>query len=87
MAMTAAGTTIEALMHGLRQGVQELAQADTLGRLLELDDQQLSAVIVRLQNFMPHIARAWTPDEIAVLIATRNTALGRTGATPALPKE
>jgi hypothetical protein len=36
---------------------------------------------------MPHIAPAWTPNEIAVLIATRNNALGRTGATPALPME
>jgi hypothetical protein len=74
-------------VYGLRSGVQELCQADTLSRLCELDDEQLSNVIVRLQNFMPHIAPAWTPNEIAVLIATRNNALGRTGAVPALPKE
>jgi hypothetical protein len=85
--MTAAWSTIEACVFGLRQGVQELAQADTLGRLCELDDEQLSDVIVRLQNFPPHIAKAWTANEIAVLIATRNNALGRTSATRALPKE
>jgi hypothetical protein len=63
MAMTAASSTVEALMFGLR------------------------TVVLRLQNFMPHIAKAWTANEIAVLIATRNNALGRTGAVPALPKE
>jgi hypothetical protein len=85
--MTASGATIEALVHGLRAGVQELCQADTLGRLCDLDDQQLSDVVVRLRHFEPHIAPAWTANEIAVLIATRNNALGRTGAVPALPRE
>jgi hypothetical protein len=85
--MTAAGTTVEALVYGLRSGVKELSAPDTLGRLCELDDEQLRAVVLRLRNFMPHIAPAWTPNEIATLIATRNSALGRTGAVPALPKE
>jgi hypothetical protein len=85
--MTAAGPTVEALMFALRAGVNELCQADTLGRLCELNDAQLSDVVIRLQNFQPHIAKAWTANEIAVLIATRNNALGRTGATRALPKE
>jgi hypothetical protein len=87
MVVNAAGTTVETLAFGLRSGVKGLSAPDSFGRLLELDDRQLSNVVVRLQNFMPHIARAWTPDEIAVLIATRNNALGRTGAVPALPKE
>jgi hypothetical protein len=74
-------------MFALRAGVNELCQADTLGRLCELDDAQLSDVVIRLQNFMPDIAKAWTANEIAALIATRNAALGRTGAVPALPRE
>jgi hypothetical protein len=82
MAMTAAGTTVEALMYGLRSGVRELSAPDTLGRLRELDDAQLRVVVDRLRNFMPHIAKPWTADEIAALIAAwgKVKALPRTGA-------
>jgi hypothetical protein len=67
----AAASTVEALMFGLRSGVQELGQEDTISRLSELSDAQFREVAVRLQKFQPHIAKAWTAGEIAVLITVR----------------
>lgn len=64
-------------MLSLRGGLTALEKPDTLRRLSELSEEQLRAVMVRLQKFKPHIARAWTPEEIAVLLATRGRVHGQ----------
>jgi hypothetical protein len=69
--MTAAPTTIEALMLSLRSGTDALARPDVLYRLSELDDKQLLRVAVRLQEFKPEIAPAWTPEQVEILVAVR----------------
>jgi hypothetical protein len=61
-------------MYGLRSGVKELDEPDTLRRLCELSDEQLREVVVRLQNFQPHIAPAWSTEDIEVLILVRREA-------------
>ena len=61
-------------MFSLRASVQALGRRNTVRRLSELSDAQLRDVAVRLQKFQPHIAPAWTADEIAVLIAVRSKA-------------
>jgi hypothetical protein len=73
----AAESTVEALMLSLRAGVTALEKPDTLRRLSELSDEQLRAVMVRLQKFTLHIARAWTSEEIAVLLAARGRVHGQ----------
>jgi hypothetical protein len=74
IAKRAASSTVEALMYGLRSGVKELDEPDTLRRLCELSDEQLREVVVRLQSFQPHIAPAWKADDIEVLILVRREA-------------
>jgi hypothetical protein len=59
-------------MFSLRErGVQTLSEPDTQRRLSELNDAQLREVAVRLQKLKAKIARAWTPKDVAVLIAAR----------------
>jgi hypothetical protein len=66
----AAASTIEALMFGLRDGLVALSKSpDQLRRLSELNAEQMRAVCERLQNFQPHIAPAWRPNEVKALIA------------------
>jgi hypothetical protein len=68
----AAATTIEALMFSLRErGVRALDEPDTRRRLSELSDDQLAEVGTRLQRLKPEIARAWSDDEIKILVRTR----------------
>jgi hypothetical protein len=70
--MTAAASTIEALMFGLRErGTAALAESKVRLRLADLDDDQLIGVAGRLQRLRPEIARAWSDDEIATLFRTR----------------
>jgi hypothetical protein len=65
----AAASTVEALMFGLRDGIEALpANPDRLRRLSELSADQLREVCARLQNFKPTIARPWTADEVAALV-------------------
>jgi len=65
----AAASTVEALVFGLRDGLVALSKnPDRLRRLSELNAEQLCAVCERLQNFQPHIAPAWTPNEVKELI-------------------
>lgn len=65
--------TVEALMHSLRdRGVQALEEPDTRRRLSQLNDRQLAEVGDRLQRLKPHIARAWTTDEVKVLIRSKD---------------
>jgi hypothetical protein len=33
-----------------------------------LSEQQMHEVSVRLQKFMPDVARPWTPDEVEVFV-------------------
>jgi len=66
----AAASTVEALMFGLRDGIDALpTKLERLRRLSELSETQLHEVCARLQNFKPTIARPWTPDEVAALVA------------------
>jgi hypothetical protein len=65
----AAASTVEALMFGLRDGIEALpANPDTQRRLSELSEEQLRAVCERLQNFQPHIAPAWSTEEVRALV-------------------
>jgi hypothetical protein len=65
----AAASTVEALIFGLRDGIEALpANPDTLRRLAELSEEQLRAVCERLQNFKPHIAPAWSAEEVRALV-------------------
>jgi hypothetical protein len=64
----AAASTVEALVYQLRQGGVALSDLNAKRRLAELSEQQLHEVSMRLQRFMPHIARAWTPSEIELLV-------------------
>jgi hypothetical protein len=66
----AAASTVEALMFGLRDGIDALpTKPERLRRLSELSAEQLKAVCARLQNFKPIIARPWTADEVTALVA------------------
>jgi hypothetical protein len=64
----AAHSVVDALMYSLRRGVGELTTPDTLRRLSELDKTQIGDVCERCTRFQPHIARAWSRDEIVTLI-------------------
>ena len=61
-------STIEALVYQLRRGGTGLSNLKARQRLSELSEQQLHEVSVRLQKFMPHIARAWSPSEVELLV-------------------
>jgi hypothetical protein len=70
----AADFTVEALMLGLRsRGVAALAERNVRRRITELDDDQALEVASRLQRLNPHIARAWTVEEVARLLHLRET--------------
>jgi hypothetical protein len=65
----AAPSTVEALMFGLREGIEALpTNPDTLWRLSKLSEEQLCAVCERLHNFNPNIAPAWSPQEVQALV-------------------
>jgi hypothetical protein len=65
--------TVEALMNSLRErGTKALEEPDTKRRLSQLNDKQLAEVGDRLRRLKPHIARAWTTDEVKVLIRTKD---------------
>ena len=66
----AAASTVEALMFGLRDGIDALpTKPERLRRLSEFSETQLHEVCARLQNFKPAIARPWTADEVAALVS------------------
>jgi hypothetical protein len=70
-------TTVEALMLGLRErGVKALTESAVKRRLNELSEQQLHEICGRLQALKPHIAQAWGPDEITVLVDAWDTCHG-----------
>jgi hypothetical protein len=66
--MTAAPTTVEALMYSLRRGVEALRDPNTLRRLGQLDEAQAREAAGRVRKFMPHIAPAWEVDEVEALL-------------------
>jgi len=61
----AAASTVEALMFSLRGGVNELEKPDTMRRLSVVDSDQVQEISERLQNIAP----AWSPDQVAALVA------------------
>jgi uncharacterized membrane protein YccC len=66
----AAANTVEALIFGLRDGIDALPRKpERVRRLSELSAEQLKTVCARLQNFKPIIARPWTADEVDALIS------------------
>jgi hypothetical protein len=64
----AAASTVEALVYQLRQGGRALKDPGAKRRLAGLSEQQLHEVSARLQRFQPHIARAWSPSEVELLV-------------------
>jgi hypothetical protein len=64
-----ATVTVEALMLGLREGIESLqSNCDRLRRLSELSAEQVRFVCERLQRFKPDIAPAWSSEEVRALI-------------------
>jgi hypothetical protein len=56
-------------MFSLRSGVKVLQRADVIERLHRLNSDQLREVITRVQKFKPHMAKAWTHEEVRHLVA------------------
>jgi hypothetical protein len=64
--------TVEALTFGLRErGTKALEEPATKRRLSELSDRQVIEIGDRLQKLKPEIARAWSPEEIKLLLQAR----------------
>jgi hypothetical protein len=64
--------TVEALTFGLRErGTKALEEPATKRRLSELSDRQVIEIGDRLQKVKPEIARAWSPEEIKLLLQAR----------------
>jgi hypothetical protein len=64
----AAAATVEALVYQLRRGGTGLSNLKARQRLSALTEPQLHELSARLQKFMPHIARAWSPSEVELLV-------------------
>src|SRR5262245_13310395 len=65
----AANSTVKALMYSLRSGIGALGHSETVRRLSELSDVQLREVAIRVQKFKPHIAPAWTAEDVQILLS------------------
>jgi hypothetical protein len=72
----AAQSTVESLMFSLRSGVGALGRPDVLRRLAELSDAQVRQVTTRVLKFKPHIAPAWSAENVRVLLAARSKVHG-----------
>jgi hypothetical protein len=69
--------TVEALMFSLRsRGTKALEEAATKRRISELAEQQLHEVCGRLQRLKRHIAPAWPPEQITILVDAWNSCHG-----------
>jgi hypothetical protein len=67
----AAASAVEALMYSLRErGTKALDEPNTRRRIGELSEEQLHELGARLQALKPHIAKAWTDEEVARLAET-----------------
>jgi hypothetical protein len=76
--LAAASSVVEALVYSLRErGIPALEEPDTQHRLTQLSEDQFVEVGDRLQKLKPHIARAWSDQEIAALIIVRNECLAK----------
>jgi hypothetical protein len=64
----AAWSTIEALVFGLRDGIDALKDRSNQRRLGELNDEQMRDVAARVQKFLPRIAPAWKPADVEALL-------------------
>jgi hypothetical protein len=77
-ARSAASSTIEALMLGLRErGTRALKEAPVQRRLTALSEAQLHEVARRLERSKSEIARAWTADEVVQLVEAWAACHGR----------
>src|SRR5262245_24221318 len=64
---------VEPLMYSVRErGTKALEEANTKRRLGDLSEKQLHEVCGRLQRLKPHIAPAWMPEQITVLVDAWN---------------
>jgi hypothetical protein len=76
--MSAAASTVDALVFALRRGLTGLQTVEVAGtlrpstdnarRLGSLNDAQLREVCRRVQLFSPAVALAWTPDDTQKII-------------------
>jgi hypothetical protein len=64
----AAGSTVKALVFGLRDGIDALKDRSNQRRLGELSDAQMGEVAECVQKFLPHIAPAWKPADVEALL-------------------
>jgi hypothetical protein len=62
----AAASTVEALMFALREGGVD--EPHVVRRLAQLDHAQVRDIATRLQKLEPHIAPAWTPEDVEALL-------------------
>jgi hypothetical protein len=68
MVRRAAASTVEALVYGLREGIEKISEGERMRRLSELSEAQLCEVCERLQNFRPDIATPWTAQQVKSLV-------------------
>jgi hypothetical protein len=68
--MSAAQSTIDAVMYSLRFGIAVLSRDDVQHRLAVIDEGQLREIIVLLQKRDGRIAPRWENDDIEKLIET-----------------
>jgi hypothetical protein len=65
-------SAVEALMYSLREkGTKALDEPATKWWLSELSDQQVIEVGDRLQKLKPETARAWSTEEVKLLLRAR----------------
>jgi hypothetical protein len=66
----AAASTVEALVFGLRGGIEALrARPDRLQRLSQLSAEQIKVVCDRVENFKPEVAMPWPAEDVEALVA------------------
>jgi len=63
-----AASTVEALVYGLREGIEKISEGERMRRLSELSDVQILEVCERLQSFNPDIAPPWTVQQVKSLV-------------------
>ena len=66
----AAASTIDALSYALRKGPTALSEPATLERLRQLDQEQFTALAMRVQRYGAHVAPRWTDADLEKLIET-----------------
>jgi hypothetical protein len=70
--VSALEVTVEALMFSLRErGTKALEESATKRRLSQLSERQVIEIGDRLQKLKPEIARAWSIEEVKLLLQAR----------------